>query len=76
MIGALAFVSVEEWNGYPLGSYLFAHLYAARRLVWSSRCFCIGFEVLHYLPAASSDVAGASSLSWSLGFSRRRLSAR
>ena len=64
MFGALAFVSVEEWNGYPLGSYLFAHLVAARRKVlasWSLES-ASGFEVVTFLLAASSDVAGASSI--------------
>ena len=36
VVGALAFAFVEEWNGYPLGSFLFAHLVAARRKVLAS----------------------------------------
>ena len=36
VVGALAFAFVEEWNGYPLGSFLFALFVAARECVLSS----------------------------------------
>ena len=44
VVGALAFAFVEEWNGYPLGSFLFALFVAARECVLSSS-HCMRVEV-------------------------------
>ena len=44
VVGALAFAFVEEWNGYPLGSFLFALFVAARECVLSSSP-CMRVEV-------------------------------
>ena len=63
VVGALAFAFVEEWNGYPLGSFLFALFVAARECVWSSSlCLFItrGLRSIRSLSAAMSVRRGAS----------------
>lgn len=63
VVGALAFAFVEEWNGYPLGSFLFALFVAARECVWSSSlCFLLtrGLRSIRSLSAAMSVRRGAS----------------
>ena len=61
VVGALAFAFVEEWNGYPLGSFLFALFVAARECVWSSLFSCNArLRSIRSLSAAMSVRRGAS----------------
>ena len=63
VVGALVFAFVEEWNGYPLGSFLFALFVAARECVWSSSLrfhIARGLRSIRSLSAAMSVRRGAS----------------
>ena len=60
VVGALAFAFVEEWNGYPLGSFLFALFVAARECVLSSSHYICGLRSIRSLSAAVSVCRGAS----------------